>query len=183
MVDNYLKQKNLETEILLRYRYIVPWSKMIRKEIIDNNNITFDEVITANDVMFSTKLGYFMRNFEASKKEIYCVTKSKGSLTTTIDNLFFETRLKVFINYYNFLLERLDPKEFQLLKLNGRGYLVNTIVKGFGFKKFIHVYKQMKNNNVRIFDIRVFNPFWVIWKTILFLFNHIKKRKFYQKDS
>src|SRR5699024_1357028 len=56
-IIKYINNPTLETENILRYRFSPPWSKLIRRDLISDNKIFFDEVIASNDVMFSTKVG------------------------------------------------------------------------------------------------------------------------------
>ena len=46
-----LVKRNKKDE--LRYRFIPPWSKFFRKDFIMENDIRFEEIMVANDIMFS----------------------------------------------------------------------------------------------------------------------------------
>lgn len=61
--------------------HIVPWSKMIQRKLIEESNISFDEIRYSNDVMFFTKLSFIVKSIYVSQHYLYCVTKP------TIDNL------------------------------------------------------------------------------------------------
>ena len=47
-----------------------------------------------HDIMFMTRTGYHSGKVKVSQETIYCVTKSKGSLTTHIEWDAYEIRLK-----------------------------------------------------------------------------------------
>lgn len=176
LINEYL-QFGKEKELLLRYRYVVPWSKLIRRSFLDKYKITFDEVISANDVMFSTKVGYYMQKFTVSKEVIYCVTKSKGSLTTINSYEIFMTRLLVFVNYYNYLKSRLTKHDFKILGLSGRGYLINAF--HYGIKKVFKVLKILISNKIKILDKEILNPINFIKKVLSF----IRKQKYEKSFS
>ncbi len=72
------------SEERLRFRFTVPWSKLIRAEVVINHEIRFDEIQYSNDVMFSAKSGYYAGKITADRRMIYCVTDHEGSLTITI---------------------------------------------------------------------------------------------------
>lgn len=55
----------------LRYNWTVPWGKFVKKELIDSNNICFDEVLAGNDVMFSLKSGHFANIVAIDNHRIY----------------------------------------------------------------------------------------------------------------
>ncbi|WP_193065271.1 glycosyltransferase family 2 protein [Oceanobacillus oncorhynchi] len=156
LIDDYLNNKNFNSELLFRYSFYVPWSKLIRKSLLDKYNISFEEVIASNDLMFSTKLGFHMENFDVSKQVIYCVTRGKGSLTTILSDEVFDTRLNVFIRYYNYLKYNLSKKDFKALNLSGQSYLLKSL--NFGIKKTFRVFKDLKRNKVRVIDLKMLNP-------------------------
>lgn len=68
-----------ETE--LRVHFASPCCKMILRSFVMKNNIRYDEVIASNDMMFSTKVGYYATRIDAVDKPVYVATVSKGSLT------------------------------------------------------------------------------------------------------
>lgn len=102
LIDNYIQQ-NKNAVQKLKYNHGVPWCKMIKKCIVDSNNLHFEEIKYSNDVMFSTKLGYYSTDIMAADEYVYCVTKTNGSLTTikNIDSL--ECRYRVALRQNKFL--------------------------------------------------------------------------------
>lgn len=66
-INAYMKNDDKKNEFFLRYAYVVPWSRMIKKELINNHKINFDEVRISEDIMFATKVGHFMKKFEVTK--------------------------------------------------------------------------------------------------------------------
>lgn len=176
-IDDYIDNGNEVSDLQLRYRFFVPWSKMVQYDFILNNNINFEEVIASNDVMFSTRVGYCMNEFKAVKEVIYCVTKGFGTLTTNTNPIIYESKLKEFIKYYKFLEVRLSKKEFKLLRLHGLGMLFNAVQNRLGWKKVISVFRLLKKCNIRLFDARLLNPkyHYIVFK------KHMNKRKYLLK--
>jgi len=80
MIDNYMEHPNETTEGKLRYNYNEPWGKMIRADIIRNNNLVFEQTRWANDMHFCTMVGACAKTITADKAAIYCVTIAHGSL-------------------------------------------------------------------------------------------------------
>ncbi|PML10618.1 hypothetical protein BCT86_00110 [Vibrio breoganii] len=91
LVDDFLANQDQS----IRYKYFVPWSKVIKSTLIAQNKIEFDEVIASNDVMFSLKIGHFASKINASKERIYCVTRGTGTLTVNRSKLIRDARFKV----------------------------------------------------------------------------------------
>lgn len=91
----------------LRYRSLVPWGKMIRKELIDRENLRFEEVEVSNDVMFSIRLGAAARNPGVIPSEpLYCCTRNEGSLVYKKTVRRMITRIRVARRANDFLHDR-----------------------------------------------------------------------------
>ena len=67
---------------LLKLRHDVPWGKMIRRILVVDNDIQFDETRYCNDTIFSTKTALRAKYIYADSTPFYCVTFRKGSLVT-----------------------------------------------------------------------------------------------------
>lgn len=182
IIYEYIKNKSKKNEFSLRYRFIVPWSRMIKKEFIDNNNIKFDEILTSNDVMFITKVGYFMKSFNVSTDVVYCITKRYGSLTTTLNEDFFDLRLNTRVSRINFLKRNVSKEEFRNIM---RPYICNMasqlLLRAFilfGYKKFLEVYNLYKKENIKWFRAVYLNPIKVIQFTYTGFSKYMKNKKY-----
>lgn len=146
IMNNYLKEKNYKNELKLRYCTYVPWSKLVKKSLVNKYNIKFDEIIVSNDIMFSTKIGRYAWEIAISNEEIYCVTKNDRSLTSIRDFMKFDMRIDTFIRYYNYLSEE-ERKEIEIsplpLLFEGRYY---------GVKNFFFILRKLKQNKIKIFS-------------------------------
>ena len=65
----------------LKYRYIVPWGKMVSSKLILDNHLYFDEIPYGNDVMFSVYAAFFSQSISVDMSKIYCITERRESLT------------------------------------------------------------------------------------------------------
>lgn len=158
LLENYQDSQTKQNELSLRYHFSVPWSKLIKRELIIENNIDFDEVMVANDVMFSTKVGYFMKKFETSDNVIYVVTRSHGSLTTDMSEKAFDTRFEVFVCFHNFLKEYLPSQDYSLINFSEQSKFYITKSMNFGKIKVFKVLSKLMQNNIRFFHARLLNP-------------------------
>ena len=154
LVFNYLKDKTKLNEMNLRYKIKGPVSKLVRKQMVDENDIWFDSVLTANDVMFSTKTGYCAKKITADKDVIYCITKSQGTLTTKKNEKLLEKRIDVFVRRYRYLEEHLDKKDFGLLNISGKSHLGKVIFDGYGIGTFWRTYRKFKKNHIKVFSMK-----------------------------
>lgn len=138
-IDNYLKNSCEKNENKLRYLLDVPWAKMIKRELIENNNVLFDECIACNDAFFSTKVGYYAHNISVSTQTVYCVTVQAGSITNTksLENL--ESRLLANLRIQDFLNKNKIPVQRKCVKylFEARTYGIKAQVR---FIKYLNLY-------------------------------------------
>lgn len=164
ILEDYKSSPVIKNELQVRYLMGTPWSKLIKRELIKANNIVFDEVLVSNDIAFSTKLGFRMRDFFVSCKTIYCVTNSKSSLTRRLTEENYDTRLNVFLWRYGFLKSNLTNKEIKMLdKLNllACKELLSVFKYKLGFGKLLKVKRIFKSNKISVFHKQYLNPvFW-----------------------
>ncbi len=178
VISTYQKLDNLDNRTHLRYGFPGPWSKLIRRKLLVDNNIYFDEVLASNDAMFSVKVGYYMKHFLASEKKIYCLTRNRGSLTMNVSVGVFDARLDTYIRCHQFLIEKISKEEVDILNRNGRYFIINAIKYKYGLKKILKTYRILRQNNFRIFDTRFLNPIFLINRTLGHYRSHKQLKKY-----
>ncbi len=151
LVCNYLDNPNSLTEAALKYRFVVPWSKMIRRDLVIKNNIQFDEVLASNDIMFATRVAQAAKSIRVLNRTIYCVTGGESTLSTNRGQAVFNARLGVFLEQYAFCKKHLTKKEFYRVHLRGMVYILRCIKFRLGFKTFIKTLYLLATNRVKLF--------------------------------
>lgn len=141
LVDKFLIDRNEDN---LRYRFVPPWGKMIKHDLIKKHNILFEEVPASNDLMFSVNMGYLAKNIAADKSSVYCITVNNKSLTNTKSLLNERSRFEVAIRQYKFMssINRLELR-FNLLPM-----ILNSLK--FGPKEFL---RYVNRSNMERIDI------------------------------
>lgn len=86
--------------------------------------------------MFSTKVGHLARKIKAVDQEIYCITKSKSSLTANTDPNALRIRNKVDCKYYFYIHKILSKDDMKIL--------------GYGRQKNIYYYRKWIRNLLHI---------------------------------
>lgn len=76
IMDDYLKTG---VELPLRTQYVVPWGKMMKKSLIEQHDIRFDEIRYSEDMLFSTQVGFYAKKIAAIDTILYVVTSREGS--------------------------------------------------------------------------------------------------------
>lgn len=152
LILNYMNHPTRTTENYLRYRYAAPWSKLIRNAMVQQNQITFEEVKVANDVMFSVRCGYYADLIEADKQVIYCVTRGQGTLTTkrNFENIYI--RLEEYIKNYLFLKEKISGEALKELNWCGGRYWVIAIQNRYSVAEWYKLTRLMIKNRLPIWD-------------------------------
>lgn len=103
-VDNYSPEDDNSIG-LLRYRSHYPVCKMIRFELIQKNNIRFEEIRYGNDTMFATILGAKARQIVVDKRVVYCITSMEGSLTRIFTKTSVKCRFELMVRVNHYLKE------------------------------------------------------------------------------
>lgn len=117
----------------LRCCYTAPWGKLIRRSVITENNIHFDEVIAANDMWFSVTSGLAADKVAYEETPLYCITVTGNSITTTLTKDRFESRFQVTLRVNELLRKNgLDKYQVSVLYFLGKAYQ-------FGWNYQIHV--------------------------------------------
>lgn len=62
-----------------------PWCKLVKRDFLINNQITFATTPVSEDVIWSTGVAVHNKKSEVSDDYIYCLTEREGSLTSDIN--------------------------------------------------------------------------------------------------
>ena len=87
----------------LRTRYPSPCAKMIRKQLVDEHNIWFDEVLVNNDNFFSGVSSFYAKKIDAVDKEVYVYITNTSSVTHISDYKVIKQRVDVVVKLNSFL--------------------------------------------------------------------------------
>ena len=92
-------------DIAFRVWYSQPWGKMIRRSIVADNNIRFDEIKVCNDFWFCVQAQFKAKTVHVDNREIYYYTFRKGSVAyKCMDSLEkILIRLDVYLKVYVFV--------------------------------------------------------------------------------
>jgi glycosyltransferase involved in cell wall biosynthesis len=151
LVMNYLDSADRKNELFLRTKFVEPWSKLYRRKFIIENNLQFDMTPISNDVYFSVTSGLLAKDFLVSDKQIYCVTKYSGSITTIISKERYQIRADVYIKQVSFIRNQLPKSEFKMLGLDGKTWIVGSILNKFGMLYTIRLLMKFKKNKIKLF--------------------------------
>ena len=81
------------TEQSLRTGFSSPCCKMVSHDLVEREQLRYDEMRASNDMYFSLTSGYYAKKIEAVDKVTYIATVNKGSLTKRVDYEVVRARL------------------------------------------------------------------------------------------
>lgn len=152
-IRNYCENPCLENELIMRYKFLGPVCKLIKRSII--GDIRFGETMSSEDVMFCTRLANSVDEIEVCPDVVYCITKSSGTLATQKNLTSLETAVDVFLQRYTFLREHLTKEEFDTLRLSGKMHLAKAFLDGYGIKEVFKILKKYHANGIKVFSVRM----------------------------
>ncbi len=107
-IDLFSKNK-VKAELNLRYKFGEPWCKIIKRDIITDNKIFFEERSIHNDTAFSYKVGFYAKKISVDKRAIYCVTTRENSVSKVISEQKKIERIECFATADKFYKEHHIP--------------------------------------------------------------------------
>lgn len=168
IMDIYLKTGD---ELPVRTRHYVPWGKMIKKSLIEKFHIRFDEIRYANDILFSTYVGYYAKTIEAIDTVLYVVTSCVGSVTSNFCSKPDELRIRAdaafrydcFLLQHDMCQQRLTTSFLKRMLSKDR-----DLFKYYFFTRLDEIYPS---KIVALKDISKGRSLW--YKIILYLYSFI----------
>ncbi len=137
LINDYYHTHSIKSELCLRYHYSSPCSKMISRDMIQKNQIRFEEILISNDVMFSCKCGYYAKEIYCSDDTIYCISQNNTSLTSTPTQEKQLIRMNTKLEQYAFLYSHLSPSDMNLLEYTAfiDEFINDCIARGFSYEQ------------------------------------------------
>jgi len=99
------KKKKAKAEFDLRYAFGEPWCKLIKRSVIKEHQIWFDETKIHNDTRFSYLSGFYAKTVSVDQRALYCVTERSGSVSKNLTPERLIKRAEVFAQANKFFKE------------------------------------------------------------------------------
>jgi glycosyltransferase involved in cell wall biosynthesis len=136
-IDIFLNNSK-KGEKLLRYLFVVAWAKLIKKNIIDDHSIKFDETGIHEDITFSYLCGFYALTIKADSRELYYWVYRRNSLSRqNKDNTIIFDKIYVYakaILFYKKLRQGIRLRKMRLelfyylrvFYINDRSYYIKA---------------------------------------------------------
>lgn len=167
--DQYDKDHKEEN---FRFLYCTPWGKMIKRTLIEKNQIRFDETRYANDAMFATLIGCKAKSILPINIPVYVLTERAESLANKFCQKPGETaiRTKVALRVRKTIIEHGYTFDY-----NYQIY-IRILLWNKEYKDLLEIYRNISDYNLTKHDvlkivyqtgIRYYLIYlWLIWKDI-----------------
>lgn len=151
-IKNYIENPTRENLLKVKISLSSPCSKLVRHDLIQQHAIRFEESLHFNDMMFSVKAGHYSQKIAVSETVIYCIVKTRGSLTMQTGWAAYEIRLQEYLKVCDFLKQHYSQKDMNLMHYTGLNRLYMAVVRHYGIKKYIFVIKEFRKHGIPLFS-------------------------------
>lgn len=105
-----IKEYNKHHDVrVFQYLFGEPWCKLVRRDIIMNHHIRFDEIKIHNDTKYSYLVGYYAHHVKFDNRALYSVTNRAGSVSKMLTDENWGVRTRVFAEKNRFLADHGIP--------------------------------------------------------------------------
>lgn len=106
----YLAEQDFsKSEFLLKYAFGEPWCKIVKRKLIEENDIHFAETPIHNDTRYSYLVGFFAKKISIEKQPFYTVSVQEKSVSRQNSKKITQTRVHVFAEKDQFLRNHKIP--------------------------------------------------------------------------
>ena len=162
IINRYVDTPSLKNLLGLKYSFVSPWSKLVKRSIFVENEIIYDEIMFSNDVMASIKSAYYAEQVKVSEDVIYCITQNGSSLTANITREKYNIRLDVYFRRIEFLRNNLSSKEWKLINCKVKDYMQQIVDNNFGWGFYIKTFVRIVLHGIPFW--REYGPYSRVWK-------------------
>jgi glycosyltransferase involved in cell wall biosynthesis len=169
-------EKNPE-KALLQMKYLCgePSNKLIKREIIEKNNIRFEETRIHNDTKFSYLVAFYSKECKVDHRAVYCLLDRKGSVSKSTNHESQLTRARIFAEKNQFLAKHNIPLFDNIMLWPFRHYITSNdsirffecldVTKEYGFGLLFITKMLMKKYG--ILKSKAYKIPWLVIKKLL----------------
>lgn len=162
-IMNYLEEPDKEHLMQLKISPDNPvWSKLIRRSLLTQHQIHFEDCMHAEDCMFMAQAGMHARGIEVSRERIYCVCSRKGSVSSDTGLSSFNEEFEMYVRICRYLMDRISPDDARMLHLTGAGKMARAIRRGYGMKEYLFILKTLRTAGIPLLHLNTINPVYLL---------------------
>ena len=146
-------------EYMFRYKTMQPWNKIIRRSLVEENNIKFQETLVSNDYFFSVVTGYYAKKVKCIPTFFYVyVIRDVNSVSHLKNDKAIEDRVLAYGSDLQFQTNHGVTPDYSLLY----SYLYGVL------RKDRRMYNRLKKILAEYFPVRQLLLkviCWRLWKS------------------
>ena len=151
-------------ELVMRFLFTEPWCKMVKRNIIEKNQISFEETIIRNDVRYSYLVGYYADKIVVDDRQLYCVTTRQNSVSRGVGRQASLDELKVFAGWKHFFIEHKIPLALPKFDFCAYNFTRHFWKDNKLFRKEYRIIKDAGLNHIYIFGLII----KYVWKSVTY---------------
>lgn len=158
-IDSFLNNEP-SAELSLRYLFGEPWCRLIRRSLIVENHINFEETSIHNDTAFAYKVGHVAKTISVDKRCIYTLTYRSNSVSVSISEKKKLERIQVFCRAKRFFVENgieMEPllnepyRQLAICKIEG----TETYQQGYSYALSQNINESFLKRKIALEEIKV----------------------------
>lgn len=159
MIDGFLNNDKT-AESSLRYLFGEPWCRLVRRSLIVDNNIRFEETSIHNDTAFAYKVGHAAKTISVDKRCIYTLTYRSNSVSKSISEKKKLERIQVFLRAKRYFMDHginMEPlmnepyRQLALCKIEG----TETYKDGYSYALSLNIDESFLKKKVALEVLKV----------------------------
>lgn len=147
-IYNLYEKDALKGTQAIKYLFGEPWCKLIKRDLIEEYHIKFDQTSIHNDTTFSYMCGHYAKTIAIINLACYCITDRTGSVSKQLDPDKQLTRIKVFAKKNQFLKSN-SLKIFDPILINP----LKAYIRKGNLKAISKYFQICKENEITFFDL------------------------------
>jgi len=171
LFDKYNRNPSETNAKMIQFYMDVPWSKFIKKSLIDEYKISFDEVKKNNDVLFSKKIALKAKNIAIKNEQIYCYFKQPFGITKQKDSESYLSSFDVISRTVKLMHSEFSANQLLLIQpdilFDPMILFLKTLLKRPSMIiKLVSIYKRNKILSTKYFSVKWALKAWKAKKRI-----------------
>lgn len=180
-IEEYLKNPTRKNYIVAM-REFGPWAKLTRRAMVEQHHIRFSPTRHHNDMFFSVVTAFYSDPVKIDNNQIYCITRSEGSLTTLLTEMAFLCHASEYAKCYGFCKEHYNKKDVNDMGYNRLFFYHKGIQRKLKIKSIWKANSLLAKKKVPVVSKNLLNPCYLFRQ----LYNNYiewKREKGYMKKS
>lgn len=161
LIRNYTN-KRFYSEKALRYSMYTPWSRMVRRNLVDKYDIQYEEVLTGNDAMFCLNCSKYAKKIAVFEPIVYnyfqplegsLCTNNRTKITNIEPRYLLGTRINALYDSVDYRIKESLLEGYLLTKDEASKNEYRRVFKKYSFNYITAIFRLLVDRIARKLDI------------------------------